>query len=339
MAPTHVDNTTPELGRAWWPVALAGEVLVGEPRAVELLGVHWVLVRTGDALAAFVDECPHRLLPLSAGRLCGAVLQCAYHGWQFDLDGTCVAIPSQEPATPISPKARLRAPAGVTERYGVVWLAPDAPVVGVPEFPEWDDPTFEVRIDDAPRTSAGAHQVLDNGTDSSHFAFVHAGTFGGDAAALTRAKSVERDGWTLRATYETAYRVTDDPAIDPTVPQLSRQTKDFIPGGSILLRMAFPHDGSVFTILSALQPEHDGSTRIYRWWARNDIVGDEARWQACIEVEIEVQNEDRRALDAFRDHRLPLDLRREVHVADDRMSIAYRRLLAELVGAAVDASD
>lgn len=141
----------------------------------------------------------------------------------------------------------------------------------------------------------------------------------------------------LRATYETAYRVTDDPAIDPTVPQLSRQTKDFIPGGSIRLRMAFPHDESVFTILSALQPEHDGSTRIYRWWARNDIVGDEARWQACIDVEIEVQNEDRRALDAFRDHRLPLDLRREVHVADDRMSVAYRRLIAELVGAAVDA--
>ena len=75
MAPTHVDNTTPELGRAWWPVALAGEVVAGEPRAVELLGVHWVLVRTGDALAAFVDECPHRLLPLSAGRLCGAVVQ------------------------------------------------------------------------------------------------------------------------------------------------------------------------------------------------------------------------------------------------------------------------
>ncbi len=46
-----------------------------------------------------------------------------------------------------------------------------------------------------------------------------------------------------------------------------------------------------------------------------------------------MQDEDRRALDAFRDHRLPLDLRREVHVADDRMSLAYRRLLAELVGA------
>lgn len=165
MAPTYVDNTTPGLGRAWWPVALADEVVVGAPRAVELLGVHWVLVRTGDGLAAFVDECPHRLLPLSAGRLCGAVLQCAYHGWQFDLGGACVTIPSQEPTTPISPKARLRPPAGVAERYGVVWLAPDAPVVGIPDFPEWDDPTFEVRLDDAPRTSAGVHQVLDNGTD------------------------------------------------------------------------------------------------------------------------------------------------------------------------------
>lgn len=333
MVLTHVDNTTAALGRAWWPVALATEIPDDAPTAVALLGVHWVVVRHDGALRAFVDECPHRLLPLSAGRSCGAVLQCAYHGWRFDPSGACVDIPSQEPGTPISPRARLRAAAGVAERYGVVWLAPEPPVVAIPELAEWDDPTFEVRIDRAVRTSAGAHQVLDNGTDSSHFGFVHAGTFGGEAAEITRAKTVERDGWTILATYESAYRVTDDPAIDPTVPLMSRHTKEFVPGGSIMLRMSFPHDGSVFTILGAVQPERDGSTRLYRWWARNDIVGDEARWQACIEIEIAVQLEDRRALDAFRDHRLPLDLRREVHVADDRMSVAYRRLLAELVAA------
>lgn len=337
MAAAHVDNTTSELGRAWWPVALSTEVVEGVPTAVELLGSHWALVRTDGVVAAFADECPHRLLPISAGcvreREGRIVLQCAYHGWRFDThDGRCVDIPSQEPGAAIPPRARLRTPFGVVERYGAVWLAPEEPVADLPAMDEWDDPTFEVRIDSPARTTAGAHQIMDNGCDTSHFAFVHAGTFGGDEAAITRAKSVERVGSTIVATYESTYQVLDDPDLAPgATAQNTRQTKIFVPGGSVLLRMAFP-DASVFTILASAQPEHDGSTRLYRWWARNDIVGDEERWRACIAVEDEVQAEDMRALGAYRDHRLPLDLRREVHVADDRMSVAYRRLLAELVG-------
>lgn len=335
MAPTFVDNTTTVLGRAWWPVALATEVPDDAPVAVQLLGVHWVLARVGDALVAFVDECPHRLLPLSAGSLCDGVLRCAYHGWRFDGGGVCVDVPSQGPGTSISSRARLRPAWGVVERYGVVWLAPSEPVADLPDLREWDDPAFEVRLDDAVRTTAGAHQVLDNGCDTSHFGFVHAGTFGGDAAAITREKSVERIADTIHATYETTYQVRDDPELAAEhVAQASRQEKTFVPGGAILLRMAFPRDGSVFAILAAVQPEREGSTRVYRWWARNDIVGDEARWKACIEIELEVQREDMRALGAYRDHRLPLDLRREVHVADDRMSVAYRRLLADLVSGA-----
>jgi phenylpropionate dioxygenase-like ring-hydroxylating dioxygenase large terminal subunit len=283
---------------------------------------------------AYVDECPHRLLPISAGcvreRDGATVLQCAYHGWRFAPDGHCVDVPSQEAGTPISARARLRPPFAVTERYGAVWLAPEEPVADLPDLHEWDDPAFEVRIDTPARTTAGAHQVMDNGCDTSHFAFVHAGTFGGDEAAITRAKSVDRVGNTIHATYRSTYQVLDDP--DGATAQETRQTKIFLPGGSVLLRMEFPGD-AVFTILASVQPEHDGSTRLYRWWARNDIVGDEERWQACIAVEDEVQREDLRALGAYRDHRLPLDLRREVHVADDRMSLAYRRLLAELVGA------
>ncbi len=329
-----VDNMTTALDRAWFPVALSSEVPEDRPVAVELFGVHWVLARMGQALVAFVDECSHRLLPLSAGRLCGATLQCAYHGWQYDEEGACVSVPSQDADRPIPPRAQLRRAAGVEERYGAVWLAPREPVCGLPSFPEWDDPRFEVRLDAPARTTAGGHQVLDNGCDTSHFAFVHAGTFGGEAAAITRAKSVVRDGWELTATYETIYNVLDDPdliAAEKPMEQLSRQSKTFVPGLSLVLRMEFPETDSVFTILAAVQPEHDGSTRLYRWWARDDIVGDEARWAAHCEVEADVLQEDLRALNAYRDHRLPLDLRREVHVADDRLSLAYRRLLAELV--------
>ncbi|KAG2442761.1 hypothetical protein HXX76_002842 [Chlamydomonas incerta] len=41
------------------------------------------------------DMCPHRLAPLSEGRLeeGGTRLACAYHGWEFDGDGHCTRVP------------------------------------------------------------------------------------------------------------------------------------------------------------------------------------------------------------------------------------------------------
>jgi phenylpropionate dioxygenase-like ring-hydroxylating dioxygenase large terminal subunit len=94
--------------------------------------------------------------------------------------------------------------------------------------------------------------------------------------------------------------------------------------------MEFPHDGSTFSILIAVQPEGPDSSRIYRWFARDDMGGDEERWQETFRVEQEIVDEDVLALERFRDHRLPLDLRQEVHVPADRLSLAYRRLLLDL---------
>lgn len=27
------------------------------------------------------------------------------------------------------------------DRFGLIWIAPDEPIVGLPNFPEWDDPS------------------------------------------------------------------------------------------------------------------------------------------------------------------------------------------------------
>ncbi|CAN5523132.1 molybdenum cofactor-independent xanthine hydroxylase subunit HpxD [soil metagenome] len=334
-AVAHIDNTTPEVGASWFIVALATEV-GAEPVRVELLGRAWVLARLGEELVAFVDACPHRLLPLSAGTICGDVLRCGYHGWEYDTSGRAVVIPSLEPGSPITGRAQLERPGGLVEAYGAIWLAPDEPVTELPEFPEWDDLEFDTRIDDPVRLSAGFGQVMDNACDASHFVTVHAGTFGGQATAQSFPRIIERDGWALRATYESPYQVLDDPRTisgELPVEQPTLQTKTFRPGASLHLRIDFPGLGSAFTIFIAVQPEREGSTRIYRWFARNDIVGDEARWADCLVVEQAVLAEDVTVLSQFRDHRLHLDLRREVHVPADKLSLAYRRLLMELVEA------
>jgi len=59
----------------------------------------------GDELAVYnVDGefyatenfCPHKGAPLSEGVLCGHVIECGLHGWQFDVrNGECLTVPDR----------------------------------------------------------------------------------------------------------------------------------------------------------------------------------------------------------------------------------------------------
>jgi phenylpropionate dioxygenase-like ring-hydroxylating dioxygenase large terminal subunit len=90
----------------WLPVAEDAEIGT-TPVAVVADGVPLVMLRpAADAPpVVFADRCPHRLVPLSAATLADGRLRCAYHGWEFDFAGACVALPSQPGQAP--PRADL----------------------------------------------------------------------------------------------------------------------------------------------------------------------------------------------------------------------------------------
>jgi phenylpropionate dioxygenase-like ring-hydroxylating dioxygenase large terminal subunit len=79
-----------------WYYALPGEQLKpGKMVAKQLLGEPIVFGRTDSGeIFALRDICPHRAVPLSCGRLNGAEIECAYHGWRFDRLGQCKLIPA-----------------------------------------------------------------------------------------------------------------------------------------------------------------------------------------------------------------------------------------------------
>jgi len=139
-------NTDPGLRRAWHPVARSNEV--GDtPFATRLLGEDWVLVRLPQAdgstkLASFVDRCPHRFAPLSLGWVDGSSLRCGYHGWCFDAAGKCTEIPALGDAEHMPPRAVATTPAGLAERHGMIFLAPEPPVTELLDVPEADDASF-----------------------------------------------------------------------------------------------------------------------------------------------------------------------------------------------------
>jgi len=69
--------------------ATLAKVMLGEP----------ILIGRDAGGAPFVlrDPCPHRGMPLSAGRFDGREVECCYHGWRFDTGGRCTSIPSLVP--------------------------------------------------------------------------------------------------------------------------------------------------------------------------------------------------------------------------------------------------
>lgn len=80
----------------WYVAATSDEVgstLLGR----RLLGLPVVLYRRESGeVVAMEDRCVHRAYPLSAGHLDGDRVVCGYHGFAYDFEGRCVAVPSQD---------------------------------------------------------------------------------------------------------------------------------------------------------------------------------------------------------------------------------------------------
>ena len=331
--PTVIDNETTALARGWHVVAMASEI-GEEPHRVQLLGQDWVLARIGGALVAFVDRCPHRFAPLSAGRVVGDQLVCPYHGWEFGVGGRATRIPSLRTTDRVPPRACLTPPAGLVERYGLVWLAPEPPVCDLHEFPEWDDPACTRAWNEPRRTAVSAVQLTDNFLDASHFPFVHPGTFGTPEAEAVSHHEVSRDGWEVRTVFHAPYRNHDDPLVttgEHPLVQPHVLTKVGRPPCAVYLTLDFPLTGARLAILFVCQPEAYGSTRVYKLMARRGYVETPAALSELVTYEDDVLTEDLAVLGAYHSMSLPANLTDEVHVPSDKLSVAYRRVLGELL--------
>lgn len=66
-------------------VASVSDILPGTGRTVEVKGV-WIAVFNLDGTFYAIDNaCPHAGGPLGEGKLCGAEVECPWHGWKFNI--------------------------------------------------------------------------------------------------------------------------------------------------------------------------------------------------------------------------------------------------------------
>ncbi|MDJ0594146.1 MAG: Rieske 2Fe-2S domain-containing protein [Pleurocapsa sp. MO_226.B13] len=84
----------------WYPLLPIEDIDPQKPTTATVLGIPLVIWKptSSSTYQIFLDRCPHRLAPLSEGRIDdkSGNLMCSYHGWQFDRHGECQRIPQAD---------------------------------------------------------------------------------------------------------------------------------------------------------------------------------------------------------------------------------------------------
>ncbi len=247
---------------AWLPVHYVEDLDRQRPTRFTLLGrdvvIWWDPV--GEAWRVFWDQCPHRLAPLSEGRINGeGHLECPYHGWAFDGDGACTALPQGDPEgrAQQSPRACAQSlPTAV--RQGLLFVYPGdrdrAPQVTVPIIePLEAEPEGWVVLNTFRDLPYDALTLLENVLDVSHIPFTHHKTVGRrENAAPVTLEVTDSGPWGFNGLWPEG----------PRKGKLGTQTTRFVAPGLMYHDLTSQQFGRTLTVVYAT-PMDKGRCRLF----------------------------------------------------------------------------
>ncbi len=183
-----------------WYVAATADELGRELLGRTLLDRPVVLYRRENGTpVALEDRCSHRFLPLSKGFLVGDVVQCGYHGMEYDCTGACVHVPGQKSV----PSDAGVAAFPLCEKWRFVWIWMGDPALAdqalIPEIWRNEHPDWTVVVGEPIHMKGDYRLVADNLLDPSHVSFVHRSTLGTGVVAEIP-QNATQDGNTVRVT-------------------------------------------------------------------------------------------------------------------------------------------
>ncbi|KAL8154461.1 hypothetical protein AgCh_000001 [Apium graveolens] len=171
----------------WYPIMPVCDLDKRAPHGKKVLGLDIVVWwdKNENEWKVFDDCCPHRLAPLSEGRIDQwGRLQCVYHGWCFGGAGDCKLIPQAPRDGPPNE---------------IVWFWPNSDPnyedilsrKKPPYIPELDDPSY-TRLMGNRDIQYGYEVLTENLMDPAHVPYAHYGIMGGQSRK--NSEKVDREG-------------------------------------------------------------------------------------------------------------------------------------------------
>ncbi len=335
-----------------WYALCEAAGLADKPVGVRALGQQLVVFRDEQGHARVLSNvCVHKGGSLCHGEVVAGTVQCPYHGWRYNGDGDCVAIPSLPADRRIPGRARVDAyPAA--EQWGLVWAflgdLPEAERPPLPDFfPEYDEhyPAQAAGTESPWRFVRGQAQfdcnwvrAIENGVDRGHAVFVHE-DFGNPQDPVVPEYTVEEHGHRL---YSASLRrpLNKRGAWRDVIPDERAERKTevqiFVPAPCIRIQMHMqPPVNQV--IVTAYTPVDAYHTRMHFIHARNFYTGEKHDADALRRVLL-VFGEDAAVLNHLQPARVPPALSDELLMHGDQHGTLFRRAVkaAEARGQAID---
>ncbi|HMV68278.1 MAG TPA: Rieske 2Fe-2S domain-containing protein, partial [Myxococcota bacterium] len=157
--------------RGWYAVCRSEDLPAGRALGVDVARQHLAVWRGASGAVHATDGfCRHMGTDLAIGSVVGEHLRCFFHHWTFDGSGRCVRIPVTD-----APPDRAHTHGWATsERYGLVWVFPDATAPWpLPEFPGAEGEPVVWRHGRPILRTCHHHVCMINGMDVQHLETVH----------------------------------------------------------------------------------------------------------------------------------------------------------------------
>jgi vanillate O-demethylase monooxygenase subunit len=340
----------------WYVAAYASEIgqelfsrtICGEP-------ILFWRTRSGQ-VTAMSDRCVHRRFPLSQApsRLVDDQVICGYHGFTYDTDGNCVAVPGQ---TRVPRTARLQ-PYRLAEQDSFVWVFIGDPgkadAAKIPRATYLDSPDYTT-VSGMEPLKARFSLLVDNLLDLSHETYLHGGYIGTPEVAdtpITTEVDDEHDIVYVSRHMDDAEcppfyakstglhgRIARWQDIEYTPPCLYKLHSRIAPVGCLPNADGSDPDAFHVEVVYAITPETEHSTHDFWAVARDFALGDEEVSAFLAENNRTVVLQDVEALDVLETviSTEPMGYQ-ELSINIDTGGLAARRILRRLAGEQVRAA-
>lgn len=250
----------------WYPLLPVEDIEPQKPTTATLLGIHLVIWKAASSQTyqVFLDKCPHRLAPLSEGRIDDKTgnLMCSYHGWQFEVSGNCISIPQADNPELIAQKSKYFCATVFPSRQenDLLWVWMDASSAEIavktalPLSPKIDASKGFIWSSMVRDLEYDWQTLVENVADPSHVPFAHHGIQGN----RDRAKPIPLD--IVRSTID---------CIEAEVYKPFKTTITFEPPCRLEYGITFGDQNKQIALITYCLPVAPGKSRIVAQFSRN----------------------------------------------------------------------